>query len=566
MQQQNLGNNLANLRTWMRQQDVEAIHVPRQDMFQGEYVAACDERLAWVSGFTGSAGFAIITLNAAHLFVDGRYTLQAEMQAKDFIIHSLIPSEIDEVCGGLQTLHYDPWLVSAQQVLSWQERLEMVPLHFNPIDFLWQDRPLAEINLAYDYSSVYAGVEREQKLVNLRQTMQRGGIQVWLISNPESVCWLLNLRGQDLPYVPVVHCMTLVTTNEVVLFCEPAKISQVLQQTIGVKVVHFSNMLSVLKSENYTITACRASTPAALLESDLSFEWKVDVCEINRAKKNSTEQKGMKNCHKRDALALLRFWQWFEKQNSITEIDAQDYLTACRSAIEMYQGDSFATISGYGAHGAIVHYRANHETNSKIGDSLYLLDSGGQYLDGTTDITRVFCKGIPTQEQRTHYTLVLKGHIALANIRFPVGTTGAQLDVLARQYLWGQGLDYAHGTGHGVGSFLNVHEGPQGISKANKAVLEPGMVVSNEPGLYITGQYGIRIENLQMVQNSAHDYYLEFVQLTLVPYEAKLIDWAMINAAELAWLQKYYQAVQEHVAPLLNADEKIWLQNKLILS
>ncbi|MCX7343127.1 MAG: aminopeptidase P family protein, partial [Proteobacteria bacterium] len=551
-------------RTWMRQQDVEAIHVSRHDMFQGEYVAACDERLAWVSGFTGSAGFAIITLTAAHLFVDGRYTLQAEIQAKDFTIHSLIPREIDEVCSGLQTLHYDPWLVSMQQILSWQERLEMVPLHFNPIDFLWQDRPPAEINLAYDYSVVYAGVEREQKLVNLRQTMQRSGIKVWLISNPESVCWLLNLRGQDLPYVPVVHCMAMVTVNEVVLFCEPAKISQSLQQTIGVKVVSFSNILSVLKAENCIITACRASTPSALLESDLSFEWNVDVCEINRAKKNISEQKGMQNCHKRDAVALLRFWQWFEKQNSITEIDAQDYLGTCRSAIEMYQGDSFATISGYGAHGAIVHYRATKETNIRIGEGLYLLDSGGQYLDGTTDITRVFCKGVPTKEQRTHYTLVLKGHIALANVRFPVGTTGAQLDVLARQYLWGQGLDYAHGTGHGVGSFLNVHEGPQGISKANRAPLEPGMVVSNEPGLYITGQYGIRIENLQMVQNSAFDGFLEFVPLTMVPYEAKLIDWSMLNAAELAWLQQYYQMIQEHVAPLLDADEKIWLEKKLI--
>ncbi|MEI6628712.1 MAG: M24B family metallopeptidase, partial [Alphaproteobacteria bacterium] len=220
---------------------------------------------------------------------------------------------------------------------------------------------------------------------------------------------------------------------------------------------------------------------------------------------------------------------------------------------------------GYGAHGAIVHYRATEETNLKIGDTLYLLDSGGQYLDGTTDITRVFCKGTPTQGQRTHYTLVLKGHIALASIRFPVGTTGAQLDVLARQYLWGQGLDYAHGTGHGVGSFLNVHEGPQGISKANRAPLEPGMVVSNEPGLYITGQYGIRIENLQMVQNSAFDGFLEFVPLTMVPYEAKLIDWPMLNAAELAWLQQYYQMIQEHVTPLLSPDEKTWLGNNLTI-
>ncbi len=548
----------------MRQQNVDALHVPRNDMFQGEYVAACDERLAWVSGFTGSAGFAIITLNAAHLFVDGRYTLQAQIQAKNFTIHPLTPIAIDEVCGGLQVLHYDLWLVSAQQNLVWGERLEMVPLLSNPIDILWQNRPLAEINQAYSYSLVYTGMDRAQKLLNLRQDMQGKNINAWLIGESESVCWLLNLRGQDLPYVPLLHCMALVTMTEVTLFCDLAKISSDLQQVLEVKVVPFSNMIAALKAENCVITADRSSTPSVLLMSDIKIDWKVDFCQLHKAKKNIVEQIGMRNCHKRDAVAVLRFWQWFEQQNNITEVEAQNYLGMCRANIELYQGDSFATISGFGAHGAIVHYRATEETNVGIGEGLYLLDSGGQYLDGTTDITRTFCKGVPTQEQRTHYTLVLKGHIALANVRFPVGTTGAQLDVLARQYLWSHGLDYAHGTGHGVGSFLNVHEGPQGISKTNRVVLEPGMVVSNEPGLYITGQYGIRIENLQMVQNSVVDGFLEFSQLTLVPYEAKLIDWTMINAGELAWLQQYYQIVQEYVAPLLGFDEKIWLKKKLI--
>ncbi len=555
--------NLTTLRNRMRQQNVAALHVPRQDMFQGEYVAACDERLAWVSGFTGSAGFALITLDAAHLFVDGRYTLQAQLQAKDFTIHPLSPRAIDAVCQNLKALHYDPWLVSAQQLLAWAERTEMLALQANPIDLLWQNRPVALLSPAYDYALAYTGVERGQKLAELRQDMGRANIQAWLLSNPESVCWLLNIRGADLPYVPVLHCMALVTPTEVSLFCEPSKISQPLQQMLGVQVIPFTKMPETLKAVHCEITADRRSTPSALLTSKNLTNWQTDVCELQKAKKNAVEQAGMIMCHIRDAVAVLRFWQWLECQNSATEIAAQDYLGVCRSQVDLYQGDSFATISGYGAHGAIVHYRVTPETDVVIGDGFYLLDSGGQYLDGTTDITRVFCKGVPTQQQRVHYTLVLRGHIALAKVRFPIGTTGAQLDALARQHLWGQGLDYAHGTGHGVGSFLNVHEGPQGISKARHVALEPGMVVSNEPGLYLQGEYGIRLENLQMVQPSIFDGFLEFNQLTLVPYAKELIEWTMLELDELAWLQQYYQEIWALIAHRLSADEQAWLKVKL---
>lgn len=555
--------NLAKLREWMRKNDVEALHIPRNDMFQGEYVADYDERLAWVSGFTGSAGLAIVTLHTAHLFVDGRYTLQAQSQSKNFTIHALVPSCITEVCQNLQALHYDPWLVSVQQLETWQERLKMVPLSINPIDFLWYNRPEELVNEAYDYPVNYAGSDRTQKLFWLRQIMQAKGNEACLLTNPESVCWLLNLRGSDLPYVPVLNCIAMVSMDEIILFCNPAKISKNLQHTTGVKIASFTSMVQTLKAINYTFAADKKSTPSALTMADLKFKWQEDACEFKKAKKNSIEQAGMIQCHRRDAVALLRFWMWFEKQESITEIDAQDYLTVCRKQMELYKSESFATISGYGAHGAIVHYRSTPETNVKIGDSLYLLDSGGQYLDGTTDITRTFCKGKPTNEQKIHYTLVLKGHIALASVRFPYGTTGAQLDALARQHLWSNGLDYAHGTGHGVGSFLNVHEGPQGISKLNKSILEPGMVVSNEPGLYLTGEYGIRIENLQMVQESAYESYLEFAQLTMVPYETALIDIPLLNAHEIAWLKQYYQEIELIVAPLLNEDEQAWLRDKL---
>ena len=450
-------------------------------------------------------------------------------------------------------MHYDPWLISVEQLSVWEERLEMIALEINLIDLLWKDRPKPQISHAYDHHVIYAGMDWKQKLTNLRQTGD-----YLFISNPESVCWLLNLRGKDLTYVPLLHCMALVTKTEIILFCEPSKIVNKIAE--GIKIIPFSKMLETLKK--YPITADRNSTPSALLSCDIK-SWQTDVIEITKAKKNKIEQIGMKNCHIRDAVAVIRFWRWLENQDNVTEIEAQDYLGLCRNKADLYQSDSFATISAYGAHGAIVHYRSTPETNVKIDNSLYLLDSGGQYLDGTTDITRTFCRGTATQRQREHYTLVLKGHIALAKIKFPIGTTGAQLDVLARQFLWDKGLDYAHGTGHGVGSFLNVHEGPHGISKRNSIPLEPGMVVSNEPGLYLTDEYGIRIENLQMVQKSTYEGFLEFCQLTLVPYEKNLIEWAMLSIDEKNWLRQYYETIFDKLKNNLTIDEQNWLRTKI---
>ncbi|MEI7493185.1 MAG: aminopeptidase P family protein [Alphaproteobacteria bacterium] len=547
------GTNLEKLRVWMAANKVEAIHVPREDMFGGEYVAACDERLAWVSGFTGSAGFAIITHDAAHLFVDGRYTLQAKKQAPDFKIHDFNKAAIDSVCNSLSTLHYDPWLMSAQQLQSWRDRADLIALKANPIDALWTNRPKPIHKAAFDYPVIYAGTTREEK----RKLIQTP----WFLSNPESVCWLLNIRGGDLPYVPLLHCMALITRNEITLFCEPSKISTELATYLNVKVMPFEQMVNTLKAVDVEMYADKRTTPSAL--NDISFNWQTDPCELPKAKKNLTEQQGMRNCHMRDAVSVIRFWMWLENQKDITEIDAQDYLETCRQKMDSYQGASFATISGFGAHGAIVHYRAEPNTNVAITQGMYLLDSGGQYLDGTTDITRTFSIGVPTQEQRIHYTLVLKGHIALANASFPIGTTGAQLDALARQHLWNNGLDYAHGTGHGVGSYLNVHEGPQGISKVRNTVLEPGMVVSNEPGLYLERQYGIRIENLQIVKESAHEGFLCFESLTLVPYDSSLIEKSLLTQPELGWLKCYYQSILTNVSPMLNDGENNWLKQKI---
>lgn len=552
------GSNLEKLRKWMREEGVHALHVPREDMFGGEYVAHCDERLAWVSGFSGSAGFAIITQDAAHLFVDGRYTLQAKAQAPSFQIHHLTQMAIDEVCHSLTSLHYDPWLMSVQQLLNWQKRINLISLRANPIEMLWADRPQPTYKPASDYPVTYAGTQRAEK----RKLI---GADVWFLSNAESVCWLLNIRGGDLPYVPVLHCMALIAKEKITLFCEPSKISTELKDLLNVKVVPFAQMVEELKAVNGAIRADKRTTPAALQNEGILFHWQTDPCELPKAKKNLIEQQGMRNCHVRDAAAVMRFWVWLENQKNLNEVDAQEYLETCRQNMDLHQGASFATISGFGPHGAIVHYRATPETNIAITQGMYLLDSGGQYLDGTTDITRTFSIGMPTQEQCVHYTLVLKGHIALANACFPVGTTGAQLDALARQYLWNQGLDYAHGTGHGVGSYLNVHEGPQGISRVRNVVLEPGMVVSNEPGLYLEGQYGIRIENLQLVKESSYQGFLGFESLTLVPYDSSLIERSLLTQPELSWLKEYYQKIWQNISPLLNDTERDWLNGKLYL-
>lgn len=569
------GTNLEKLRTWMKANKIEAIHVPREDMFGGEYVAACDERLAWVSGFTGSAGLAIITTDEAYLFVDGRYTLQAKAQASDFEIHPLSQPEIFRVWECLEpaSLHYDPWLMSVKQLKSWSESISLKPIKQNPIDILWTDRPAPDCNQAYDYPIEYAGKSREEKLAWIRSLIGKNKKEdtAIFLSNAESVCWLINIRGADLPHVPLLQCMALITKEGITLFCDPGKIFDGLTKTLNVKIVPFEKMRSTINALRTTIVADSTTTPSALLKKssylefqrNIIFKWQTDPCELAKAKKDLTEQKGMRQCHIRDALAIIRFWKWLEEQESVTEIQAQDQLGIFRSQIDLYQGDSFATISGFGFHGAIVHYRATPKTDIPLGHGIYLLDSGGQYLDGTTDITRTFAIGEPTQAQKEHYTLVLKGHIALANIKFPIGTTGAQLDALARQYLWEQGLDYAHATGHGVGSFLNVHEGPQGISKARHTVLEPGMVVSNEPGLYLEGEYGIRIENLQIVTKSLHDNFLCFESLTLVPYDPALIERKLLTTAEQNWLKNYYDQIKTLVAQKLDKVEKTWLLAKL---
>lgn len=560
--------NLKLLQKWMHAEKVSAFFVPRTDMFQGEYVALHDERLAWVSGFTGSAGFAIVTLDNAYLFVDGRYTLQAKSQSPEFIICDLTPDAINKVikeninCA----LAYDPWLMSEFEISQWQKRINMLALDANPIDSLWHNRPKQLMNPAYDYKLEYAGESREEKLAKFRQHMQKHGENIWFIGDAEIVCWLLNLRGNDLVNTPSLQAMALISDRYVTIFCDVAKITAALKQTAGFNVLPLESMGDVLKAQKHSICADNKNTPVALLVGEnIDFVWKTNPCYLMRAQKNHVQQQGMRECHVRDALALLKFWQWLETQTDISEVKAQEYLYECRAQQDLFVVESFPAISAFNAHGAIVHYRSTESTDVKLENGIYLLDSGGNYLDGTTDITRVFALGTtPTKVQKHNYTLVLKGHIALAAIQFPKGTLGSQLDVLTRQYLWNEGLDYSHGTGHGVGSFLSVHEWPQRIfSKGSNIQLELGMVVSNEPGFYLENQYGIRIENLQMVAPSDKEGFYKFETLTMVPYDNNLIDFDLLNTSELEWLKNYYATIWQKLSPSLSADQQIWIKNKL---
>lgn len=563
-------SNLRLLREWMHAEKVEAFFVPRTDMFHGEYVAAHNERLAWVSGFTGSAGFAIITLNNSYLFVDGRYTLQAASQSPEFIICDYTAESINKLIKEALNcdLYYDPWLMSNQELSQWQKRINMVALDANPIDVLWDNRPKAELKPAYVYKLEYAGESREQKLAKLHHHMQTHNESIWFIGDPEIVCWLLNLRGNDLPNTPLLQTMALVSPTDVTIFCDLEKISQDLKQIINCNVLSLDDLQKVLSKQQSPVCADSSSTPAALVNDGISFIWKTNPCYLMRAQKNLLQQQGMRECHVRDGLALLKFWQWLENQTDVTEVKAQEYLYQCRAEQDLFVIESFPTISAFNAHGAIVHYRSTDTTDVKLENGIYLLDSGGNYLDGTTDITRVFALGAkPTKAQKYHYTLVLKGHIALSAIKFPKGTLGSQLDVLARQYLWNEGLDYSHGSGHGVGGFLSVHEWPQRIfSKGSNIPLELGMVISNEPGYYLENQYGIRIENLQMVVSADKQGFYQFEPLTMVPYDNHLIDFSLLNEYELIWLKSYYADIWQKLSPHLDTNQQKWLQQKLRLS
>ena len=585
---------LAALRAKLRAEGIDGFIVPRADEHQGEYVAPPAERLSWLTGFTGSAGAAIILPDRAVLLVDGRYTLQAANQTDTALVGIgdgvALPVEtwLERHAATGQRIGFDPWLHTTGQVdrlhqAARRKGFEAVAIPANPLDAVWADRPAFKVSRAVGHPESLAGEGSASKLTRIRAAIAHAGAGAAVLSDPASLAWLANMRGSDLPHLPVALGFALVLPEAPARFyLTAARPAPDLKANLE-GIVEFRPRsrlpgdLAALARSGTAILLDPASCPEALramiLQSGGSIVTARDPVVLPRAMKNATEIDGARAAHKRDGTAMVAFLSWLDRQKpgTITEIEAAKALEQSRvktgKRLGMPLRDlSFDTIAGSGPHGAIVHYRVTESTNRTLGDcELFLIDSGGQYQDGTTDITRTVAIGTPTPAMRRHFTLVLKGMIAVSEARFPPGTRGVDLDILARRALWAAGLDYAHGTGHGVGSYLSVHEGPQSLSKRGMEPLQPGMILSNEPGYYSEGAYGIRIENLVIVQGAETpkdgDRAMHgFETLTLCPIDQRLIDTDLLDRDELRWIDCYHADVWMALEPLVPATTRAWLK------
>ncbi|EKE68393.1 aminopeptidase P family protein [Oceanibaculum indicum] len=583
---------LAALRAELARLGLHGFLVPRADEHQGEYVPTRAERLAWLTGFTGSAGNAVVLRDLAAVFVDGRYTLQVATQVDGGLfarIHSADQAPSDWIAANLPAgakLGYDPWLHTPNEVEKLKAAAEkakghLVAVEGNPLDAVWADQPAPPATPALPHDIAHAGVASADKRRQIAAELAKAGEDAAALTLPESIAWLLNIRGTDVPHTPLPLSFAIVKADaSVSLFIDPAKLGEATRRHLGNEVSvsapdAFLPALAALGTAGKIVRADPATAPVAVFEQLQQAGAKLvraaDPCLLPKACKNPVELAGSREAHRRDGAAVTRFLAWLSREapkGTVDELTASDRLEAFRAESGLLRDLSFDTISGSGPNGAIVHYRATEATNRVMQPGeLYLVDSGAQYLDGTTDITRTIAIGQPSAEMRDRFTRVLKGHIAIATARFPKGTTGSQLDALARLSLWQGGLDYDHGTGHGVGSYLSVHEGPQRISKAgNTIALQPGMIVSNEPGYYKTGAYGIRIENLVAVTDAAEvpggeRPMMGFETLTLAPIDRALIDPALLTPEERAWMDRYHARVRETLAPLLDTETSTWLED-----
>jgi Xaa-Pro aminopeptidase len=578
---------VAALRAELARRGLDGFIVPRADEHQGEYVPAHAERLAWITGFTGSAGLAIVLADKAAVFVDGRYTLQVAQQVDPALFtHRHLTDQPPDawIADNLRgRLGYDPWLHTPDGLEPLRRAAaraggELVPVSDNPLDAVWEDQPAAPIAPVRPHPVRFAGREATDKRTALGAKLAEGGVDAAALTAPDALAWLLNIRGGDVPRTPLpLGFAILHSSGAVDLFMDRRKFVPGLEAHLGNTVtVHAPDALGAtldrLGSEKCRVLADPTSAAAWIFDRLAAAGAQIlrgsDPCALPKACKNAVEIAGTRAAHRRDGAAVTRFLAWLAGHagsGRLTEIEAADRLAACRRENELFQDFSFDSISGAGPNGAIVHYRVTEATNRRIEPGqLYLIDSGAQYLDGTTDITRTVAIGTPTDEMRDRFTRVLKGHIALGSARFPRGTTGSQLDSLARAALWQAGLDYDHGTGHGVGSYLAVHEGPHRISKVpNRVPLEVGMIVSNEPGYYKTGAYGIRVENLVTVVEQTvaggERPLLGFETLTLAPIDRSLIDLRLLTAEERAWVDAYHATVRESLTPLVDPATACWL-------
>ncbi|MBL4748393.1 MAG: aminopeptidase P family protein [Magnetovibrio sp.] len=580
---------LTQLRAQMQDRGLSAYLVPRADGHQNEYVPPSAERLKWISGFDGTAGLAVIGLEHAAMFVDGRYTLQvkdqcpAELWQHLHITDNPVELWLQRYLSSGDKIGFDPRLhtpsgLTRIQTVMKNLSVDLIEVDHNLIDELWKDRPASPQGAVVLHPKIYCGESSIHKRKRIAAILSQDGFDAVVVSSPDNLSWLLNIRGNDLEMTPVVLGYVILNSDATVfLFVQGEKINAEVREALendGVEIAEPEDFVAALQSlADKSVRIDRATGSVFICEVLRAAGAKVDVgadpCTADKAHKNDVEIQGIKNAHVRDGVALVRFFNWFKRHvpGDETEWTVSEKLGQFRACGTHYKSPSFQTISAVGKNGAIVHYGLKQDQASPLtADELYLVDSGGQYLDGTTDVTRVLAIGTPTAEMIRRYTQVLKGHIAVSSARFPVGTTGAQLDPLARQFLWADGVDYDHGTGHGVGSYLSVHEGPQSISKRSTAVsLDPGMVLSIEPGYYKAGAFGIRIENLVVVQNlipppkSAEREMLCFEPLTLAPFERRLIDTALLSDAEKQWINDYYRKICHTLTPHLEAEDADFL-------
>lgn len=583
-----VAGRVAALRQALAAQGLDGLVVPRADEHQGEYVPAHMARLAWLTGFTGSAGNAVVLADKAALIVDGRYTIQSAEQTDTAIVTPVkmeetplerwIEANLPE--GG--KLAYDPWLHTVDGVARLEKAAaaaggSLVAVAQNPIDALWSDRPVPPTAAVKAHRADFAGEDTASKLARIQEALTRQKVDALVVSDPHALAWTFNIRGGDVEHTPLPLGYAIVPREgRPTVFLAPEKVTNEAGDAIGAvgeiaPPAALQRQLAALGAAKAKVrldSTTAASALATLIrDAGGTPDAGADPIALMKARKNAAELDGTRAAHLRDGAAMVRFLSWLTREapkGGLTEIDAVAALEAERLKTGLLRDVSFTTIAGAGPNAALPHYRVTEASNRRIEPGIFLVDSGGQYEDGTTDITRTMAIGTPSAEMRDRYTRVLKGHLAISRLVFVKGTSGAQLDAFARLPLWQAGLDFDHGTGHGVGSYLSVHEGPQRLSKLGTTPLEPGMILSNEPGYYKEGEYGIRIENLIVVEErdipGGDRTIYGFETITWCPYERALIEKSLLDPGEIAWIDAYHAQVWSNLAALVEGEAKDWLE------
>lgn len=585
----NVDARVNSLRTLMRERGIDAFIVPSDDNHGSEYVSEYFRAREWVTGFTGSAGTAVITLEEAHLWTDGRYFLQGakEIEGTSYILEKLgepgVKNHVEWLADNLQagsTVAFNGKVFTVAALNSLKSLLSNKNINIKAeedlFEKIWPERPSMPKGKMFIHELKYTGKSLSEKLAMVREEMKKEGISDFILASLDDIAWLLNLRGADVPCNPVFLSYLLMNDNGCTLYIDKDKVTQEINKYLeenNVNIKGYEEIVSdIVKIDDKAVVTYDPTKTNVWIKDALSGNVKVverrNITTDLKARKNEAELSNIENAMVKDGVAMVKFFNWLKKnigKTEITEITAADKLTQFRSEGEGFVDISFSTISGYGPNGAIIHYHATEESHSKLEPkSLYLIDSGAQYLDGTTDITRTLALGELTEEEMVDYTLVLKGNISLSMAKFLYGIAGCNLDILARKPMWDRGIDYKHGTGHGIGYLLNVHEGPQGIRKEiSNVALEKGMLISNEPGIYREGKHGIRLENIVAVNIEAETEFGRFMKfdvLTYCPFELEAIKVELLSSEEKQWLNNYHELVYNKLEGYLNDEEKAWLR------